>query len=439
MTIWEKLMLRRMLFASTPVLPDLGGGEAAIDDGGAGGAADEGSAEVAEAEPVEEGVEAEEPSEAIEGEEGERSAGAKPRSPEQLSKAVEKSLSELQKTAPEIAKVLRSEHFQVRQFKQEFQTPALAREARQTLESLGGPEGIQQLQGEVSDYSTELAQMAEGNPQAIEDLARDFPKGLVKLTPVALDRMRQIDPASYERTVSRHMATAMAEKGFTHGVDRLLELIGDGKVDRAGALAQELRNWIANAEKYGKEVPTQNNSEEMSEVERARQEVQTEKHQIRSQQIGQAVTRSMNSEIGKHLNPLTKGKNLSKGQLGRVEKNIFDEIARHFQGNRGYQNTLKSMLENKSVQEIDRWNAAEVGRVAQRIVRQVWAESGFAGGKPRAKAAAGNGAGAARTIVGTKPKAEDIDWTKDRSRMRYMSGEATMRDGTIRRWDRNAL
>ena len=77
--------------------------------------------------------------------------------------------------------------------------------------------------------------------------------------------------------------------------------------------------------------------------------------------------------------------------------------------------------------------------MAQRIVRQVWAESGFAGGKPRVRVAVGNGAGVARTIVGTKPKAEDIDWTKDRSRMRYMSGEATMKDGTIRRWDRNAL
>jgi hypothetical protein len=450
-SILLRLALRRMFFATMPTIVDggagdggdAGGGGAPADTGGDDGAGTETQTDIGDGD-IGDGDGELEGDEPAGDEAADDTAAAKPRTPEQRAKHAEKALNELKKADPEGARILRSEHFQNRDFRQEFATPAAAREARQTLESLGGPEGIERMRAEVNEYSAELSRMAEGNPQSVEDLARDYPRGLVKMTPQALDKMRGIDKVAYERTVGKHMAMALSNTGFARSIMRASELLSDGKYDRASSLLRECEAWLTDIDKFKEVDPVgQDPKEQLSDVEKRERALQEEKQKIYHSDVGRTTERSMKGIVAKLLGPLAKERKLNDGQVKRVSVNVFNEIAAHFRGNQAYQSTLKAMLaSNKSASEIDRWNTSEVNRVAQRIFRQVWQESGFATGRPRARAAAANGGSSGPQMVGKKPDASKIDWTKDRDRMRYISGEATLKKefgGGVVKWDRNAL
>jgi hypothetical protein len=464
MEIWDILLKKftGLYFASPAGIVD--GGGAGGDDGGgddgSGGAGDDGGGaeEVVEGDeggtgdetdPDAEGAEGD--SETAEDEEGSQGArGAKRQlTPEQQSKAVEKALNKLKESDPEGAKLLRKEFFKTRQaadqYRESFATPQEARAAQELVESIGGEAGFARAQKELTAYATELDQMAKGDPRAIEDLARDFPKGLAKLVPHAIEKLRTIDSAGYERLISRHMSAAMAEKGFSRSAERLTELIGDGKQEQALALAKQMVDWIRGTEQFGKAQPQDVNKEEMSEVERARQEVETEKANLFTQRVSGEVTQTMNGIISKHLNPLIKGKTLTLAQKQSLASGIFSRIAGTLQKDRTYQERLKSLLAERDDNGVKRYVGSQVSRLAKKAVDAEWAARGFtASGMKRRVNGAGNGAsgGSGPVVLSRKPDASKIDWDKDRSKMRYMAGEATLKKefgGKVVRWDRNAL
>lgn len=416
---------------------DGGGGSVAVETGDEGGGEGAEGGEGEESAEEAEGAEETEGDEADGGEEG-AAGGKRALSPE---KTIEKALNKLRETDPEGAKALRKEFFQTKDYRASFATPQEARQARETIDDLGGSEGITKMRGEVADYATELTRMAEGDPQAVEELARDFPKGLAKLTPHAVDKLATVNPTEYERLVSRHMAKAMYDKGFTHSNDRLIELIADGKQEAAIALARSMREWIKTAEQFGKAPAAAAASDEMSDVEKARQEVATEKANLQSQKVASTVTKTMNGIVEKHLNPLLKGKKLTLSQKQSLARDSFTNISTVLQNKKEYQLRLQALLREGDVNAINRYVGSQVALVAQKSVRQAWADRGFGGGvqKTRTAGAGGNGAGGGSVSMGKKPPADQIDWTKDRSKMRYMAGEATLKNGKIVKWDRNAL
>jgi hypothetical protein len=82
-------------------------------------------------------------------------------------------------------------------------------------------------------------------------------------------------------------------------------------------------------------------------------------------------------------------------------------------------------------------------KLGEKCTNSVWEVKGHGNAK-RGKVAAGAGAGAGKTTVrtGSKPSADKIDWSKDPSRMRFISGEATLKKefgGHVIKWDKNAL
>jgi hypothetical protein len=445
-SILLRLALRRMFFATMPTIIDGGAGDSGGGDDGGGAPADTGGGD----DIPEAGDDGHGDDGAVEGGAEETAeptgddtadASPKPRTPEQRAKHAEKALNDIKKTDPEGAKILRSEHYELQQMKRDgFPTVDAAREARQTLESVGGPQGIQQLQQRSQDYENELVGMAEGSAESVENLARDYPRGLVKMTPQALDKMAAIDRKAYERTVGKHMALALDKTGFMRAIQRANDFLTYGKPEQTAALLKESLEWLEEIGQFKDIDPVgQDPKDQLSDVERREQALQQKEQTAYHTEVGRTAERTMKSLIARHLGPLAKDRKLNDAQTKRVSANIFNEIAAHFKGNQAYQNTLKAMLSSKkSAAEIDRWNAAEVGRVAQRIVRQVWQESGFATGRPRVRTAAA-GATTGPQIVAEKPDASQIDWSKDKDRSRVIAGEATLKDGRVVRWDWRAV
>jgi hypothetical protein len=417
---------------------DLGGG-----DGEGAGAGDEGEGEGSGAGDEGQGDEGTEGGEGGEGE----SAAPKPLTPEQQERQLESSLKKLRETDPAVAGALRKEHFQNREYRSIFETPQQARDAAGMIEDLGGPEGIASVKEEVAAYAAELTAMSDGDPQAVEMLARDYPDGLVKLAPVALDKMQAINPAEYERTISRHMARAMFEKGFTHSVDRIEELLADGKVDQAKQLAGAMRDWIKSAEQYGKSAPADDKTK-VSALEKREQAAAAKEQELKNNEQARAVTKTMDGIILRHLNPLIKNRNLSLEQKQFLVSNIYTAFAGAFKDQKDYQTKLNQLRIAGDPVATARYVGSKTSQVAEKLIKQVWARSGFGSAQVK-KAGTNNGAarnsgGGSNGVVklAKKPSAEQIDWSKDRSRMRFISGKATLLKeygGKEVSWDRDAL
>ena len=448
-----------LFFASTAVIPGGGAGDAG-DAGGGGDAGDggddaggddgaegagSGDGEIGD-DDAGDGGDADQPDD---GDAGELEGDTKP-SPKAESEAIKKALEKLRESDPESAKILRKQFFKQEQalngYRESFKTPAEAVAARDLIESVGGETGLGEIQNEVKEYANELSSMAEGNPKIVEDLARDFPKGLVKLTPHAVSRLKQIDMATYTQrvaapgTVDVLNMTSGSLGGTTplHAMERLIELIGDGKQTDAHALASGLKKWAADVQAYAKSAPTTQGVDDDDPDRKAlnaeRAEVQTEKQRIFTQQVSTAIMSRFSRIVDQHLAPYLKKAKLTPVQRKETQNAIRNRISGTLERDKTYQGRLKALLEKGDVRAIERFVGSHVSQRAAKAAAAEWSSRGYGGNRT----ASANGRTGAVTTVSSKPKPEDVDWSKDPRRMRYtgdgITGEYTDKKGNVRRF-----
>lgn len=450
-----------LFFASTAVIPggdggaadagDTGGGDAGEggdsgdadgDDGAESGGSDSG---VAGADDTDDGGDADQLDDDDAGG-SERDEGGKPAN---RTEAVKKALEKIRESDPETAKLLRKEFFKqeqdIRGYKESFRTPAEAIAARDLIESIGGETGITELQGEVKEYATELSKMGEGDPSIVDDLARDFPKGLIKLTPHAVARLKQIDSASYTQriaapgTVDVLNMTAGSLNGSTplHAMERLIELIADGKQEAASGMAKALKQWAADVTAYARAAETRRGEvDENDPSEKAIRDreaaVQSKERGMFNTQASSTIMSRLNRVVEQHLAPYLKRAKLTPEQRKSTNNAVRNRITKMLEREPKYQTPFKAALEKGDLRAIDRLVGSWANIKAKRAMPAEWAERGYGGTKT-------NGAGGGEQKVSTvssKPKMEDVDWSKDPRRLRYtgdgVTGEYTDKKGNVR-------
>lgn len=448
-------------FASTAVIPgggdgggtgdegggDTGGGTDAVDNEVAGDTDESTGADIGDDDTseVEEDQGGEEGEDAEDSEAGPKVAGR------ETAEAIKKALEKLRETDPEAAKTLRKQFFKQEQalngYRESFKTPAEAIAARDLIESVGGESGLGEIQNEVKEYANELSSMAEGNPKIVEDLARDFPKGLVKLTPHAVSRLKQIDMAAYTQrvaapgTVDVLNMTAGSLGGSTplHAMERLIELIGDGKQTDAHALASGLRKWAADVQAFAKSTQTTTTDAGEEDPDRKalnaeRAQVQTEKQRIFTGQVSTAIMSRLSRVVDTLMAPYLKKTKLNPAQRKSTHNAVRNRITKVLEGDKSYQGRFKSLLEKGDVRAIERFVGSQSNQRGAKAMAAEWAERGYGG----TKTATANGQRTAVTTASSKPKMEDVDWTKDPRRLRYtgdgITGEYTDKKGNVRRF-----
>lgn len=428
-----------LFFASTVVVPDGGGdGGDAGGDGGAGREGTEGTDEVVEEDTgeTEEGVEQEEGTE----EEGDGDTGTKTRSnevPKRPTDAqIKESLAEIRKTDPNFAKFAESRIFKAQDYERVFSNVVAARDARDLIESVGGADGVASLQGEVKEYAAELTKMGQGDPSLIDELARDFPQGLQKLAPVALRKLAEINPEAYERALAGPIAQTLKDKGVANSISRLIELIGDGKQADAHTLATKLANWVQGIEEFSKSQPRQQEeSSEMKAVREREQRVRQQEQNTFKGNVAKSVIGLMDDVINRQLAPMLKGKTLSKDQRADLVSGIRGHLSDGFASLGHYQKRMADLLEQGDVRAIERYVRGQLDsdRVSK-SVRAIWAKRGFANATKKPTPGTGGGNGNAVVKLAAKPSADQIDWSKDPGRIRFMRGEATLKGGKVVKW-----
>lgn len=436
-----------LFFASAVTVGGDGGsdGDAAIPDSAGGGdVADSGTDETTTV--GDEGTEGES-TETPDGEsEGAESASASTDGrtvPDQVKKA----LAKLRETDPKAAEIARKAYYKAEDYARVFPNVSAARDARDLIEAVGGEEGISNLRNEAQEYASELKAMGQGDPRVVDDLARDFPDALAPLVSHGISKLQQSNPDMYLRSVAapaaseilRLTAESLGGYSMVDALRRTEELIVDGKQADTLKFIQAMRKWASDVEALGKQrtAPNGTDSREKSIQDKEQALAQKEKALF----IGNAASRvkALGSEaITRQLAPLLKGKALTKQQREDLAINIHTHLFDQFKTNQAYQERMRDMIADGDVNGIERYvRGMLTPERVSKSVKAVWGLRGFS--QPVKKTAAVNNNSVQR--VAQKPAPDTVDWSKDKTRSRFMSGEATLlpkHGGKVVRWDWNA-
>jgi hypothetical protein len=433
-----------MFFASTTVVPD-GGGDVADDSGGGG---DDGGDDAGDGgDQGDEGGEGEEAASDETGDEGdeetdEEAGGGEVEKPDTRAVSaaqIKKAIDELKKIDPKVAEIARRGIYENGDYRRAVGSVAQARELADTFESLGGHEGIADMQQEVGDYAQELTSMAQGDPSVIEDLARDFPGGLVKLVPHAVDKLQTVDPGAYEHLAARIVSGTFQDKGVASRMDRLAELISDGKQREAFELTKQIREWMSAVKGIAGQRPQ--SREETPEARQARETLEaanTKEMNIFRGQVAGVVIKGMNEAITKALAPQIKSLKLTTPQKDALQNRVRTRLASVFERDDRYQDRMAQLLRAGDINAIRRFLRGRLDRnMVRKAVARELALGNFRVKRAPAAAASAGGSNASGTVlkVAKKPTPDQIDWSRDRGRMRFTKGEATLKNGKTVRWN----
>jgi hypothetical protein len=172
---------------------------------------------VAEQEPVaEETSEEEQPAEEVE-----------PPSPDgrKLPDDVKKAIKAIQATNPNAAGKIRDGLFELQAIKAVFPTVGDAATAKEFIESVGGPEGLQSLRSDLDAWQAIDQAYAEGSPDFVKGVAESNPEAFAKMVPNAVNLWAEKNPdlyGIYANSVA--VNTLMGQPGVEAGLGTLQEL-----------------------------------------------------------------------------------------------------------------------------------------------------------------------------------------------------------------------
>lgn len=100
---------------------------------------------------------------------------------------------------------------------------------RETIDTLGGDNGIQEIQGELNGWHQFDEQFTNGDPKAIEFMVSE-PQGrdsFVKLMPTAMAKYAELHPEGYGQQMAQVFVGDLAASGIPLALERLQDFIAD--------------------------------------------------------------------------------------------------------------------------------------------------------------------------------------------------------------------
>jgi hypothetical protein len=118
-----------------------------------------------------------------------------------------------------------------------------AREAKATLDAVGGAAKIAELQQHVT-RSREIDELIEaGDPRAIDAVLETGSKGLAKLLPSLIEKLSTTESAAVQAALQPHVFTYLDAQGMPEAIDAMVAAFNSGKPDDAKAVLSKIVNW----------------------------------------------------------------------------------------------------------------------------------------------------------------------------------------------------
>jgi hypothetical protein len=356
--------------------------------------------------------------------------------------ATRKDIAELKKTNPAAAKKWAESYFRTQAVMKEFpeaknisEVISQVRQAKATIESLGGEQGIQELQGEVADYREEIAQFAAGDVKLLEKLYDANPEATVTQAQNLMGLLEAKDMKAFDQALLPSLAKRLETSGLTRSVDNLIALVKKGDGQAAYDLLGEVKKWLGGiadkAKEFGSSKPRDPREDVIAEREKA---LETKERESYERAIGSEVNKSNNSALSRVTADLFKELKLdNEGKrefIGALQSRVWAAM----KADKGFQRLAHALKSKGDAEKTAKFVAAKFEELLpsqfERLRNAMYPNIGRTA-KPTPKPNGAQQKVAPITVqAGQRPKHDQVDWSKTTDMM-WATGRAYLRDGKL--------
>jgi hypothetical protein len=335
-----------------------------------------------------------------------------------------------QKILAEAAKNLADKHFRFKAYEKEFPTVQEARQAKATLESLGGEEGITELQTEMQDWRTEADQFAKGDRALLEKLNKANPESTVTMLGHGIDILTEGgNIEALDKVILKPMVERLKQAGFHSSVLKAAEFVKEGKGQEAYDQLGLIGDWLTKVAKTAGEVSTKKapDPREAALTERE-QKIQQQEKENYDRSIGTEVAKSNNLALDKHLRPFFKTVGLDNDGKREFTQAVQSKIWAAMKADKVFQRQAHAIKAKGDPARTASFIAAKFDELSAGIFNRhkntmypnlvkSAATNGktvpAANGKQPVKPAPQAADGATKAIKVATPAPNEVDWAKD--------------------------
>ena len=225
------------------------------------------------------------------------------------------------------AKILNDEYGRALAFKEVYPTVEEARTVKAQIDSIGGLEGLADLQSTVASIEQTDSLLESGNPQVIEQIFEDAPQGAARLAGPYLDKLAKVNPEAYRDALRPHVVDLLAGARLGDVLNAALSSIQSQKAEDATRIIQNVLQWLGEeknlAEKFKQDYfgpDRQKLSDEWSKL-------QSERDSDFRKSVDTSVISSTNTELRTLLKPYLSA-DLTDTQKRDIAQACYNELGK---------------------------------------------------------------------------------------------------------------
>lgn len=386
--------------------------------------------------------------------------------------ATKKQLAALRKADPNLAKTAAEAIFSRKAILAEFPDAKgvgdvinSIREIKQTLEAVGGQEGLTTLQDTAKKYETEIDQFANGDMALLEDLHQSDPNGLALSIENGLQLLMERNGQSgdlFDKAMAVPFASRIRQAGLHTALANIDEAIKSENVDALVKTFKGIKDWLGQVDRYAEEVGKGKDPAKMDPRERAlterEQKIKTQESERQKadnvayeNKVGAGVNTLANEALKPLIESAVKNLKLQGPGAKRLTDAVQSEIWAKMKADKTFQRNAQAIVKKGDADKSAQFIAAKFKALLPDTYRSVYNElypnagaprpgaGANGGGKAAAPAAGGAKAAPANKVAykGGRPTHEQVDWRKTPDED-WLRGAAVLTDGTKITFDPNS-
>ena len=337
------------------------------------------------------------------------------------------------------------------------------KEAKAFIDTVGGHEGYQALQEQISAIEASDNLLYSGDPKLIENVVEDLKSqgkldALGRMAPSFLDALKSNDPKGYTAAFAPHFLAGIQQVQIPEVIDGITAALAKGTpegVAEAKSIAEGAGKWYLGLQAQAEKSKAEAVNPERLKLEEDRKALAKEQEEFKTGQtkqfqesVASANEKVNNKILGNDLKEYLRKpffKEYSRENLIPLGNAIKSELYATLKADKAYQGQMKAMWGVKSPDrnKIEEYHKTKLESISADVVRAVvqrmypgYAKGGTAAGRVAAaevKKAATQKQDAQSVATGKpiyivqKPAWESIDWSRDPKQYLYISGKAYLK------------
>lgn len=315
-----------------------------------------------------------------------------------------------------------------------------AAQFKQTVEQVGGAEGIQQLQSVQREFA-ELDELYDaGDPKFVEKISEASPEAFAKVAPAVFEKYLQVHPEGWTNYVSKVFVADMQTQGIPLQLERLQDFIADNP--KAMAVWGKLAEYVNRINGFATKAVTGGPKNPGAPTPDAKvQELTERENTLTRTEWSTAANQNRMGVFNAEFTRLTNGRKISEDQTATIKELYVSRLQAAIKRTPDFNKNCDRYFVNKDkagyLKYIGSLYKAEIPKALAAAVNAILpGKPGPA--KPAASPAAPKPGQPAQVqrgakLVAARPK--EIDVTRTTPTM-ISQGKAVLPDGTLVQWNR---